>query len=270
MFRDNGPRAKMSGKKLKVLLAEDDPATGILAKMNLEKLGLEVEMATNGKEALDMWRAHGHRAVLLDFNMPRMSGLDVARAIRQDEEKNSAGYTRIILITAKPLDHLAATQTRGVVNMMISKPVDYAEVYNKLEDLFFGRGAVAPKNESGGDDDDTDDTMNPPLDLQELEESVGADGLADILSIFIRQADEYVLEIEKALGQGDGLRVSQLAHKLKGSSAQFTARAMVEPAEYLQKNCDEKTVGDDAPRMLEILKRELAAVKQYAREQVGL
>ncbi|MDH5509677.1 MAG: response regulator [Nitrospinota bacterium] len=255
----------MNGKKLKVLLAEDDPATGILARMNLEKLGLEVEMATNGKEALEMWRAYGYKAVLLDFNMPHMSGLDVARAIRKDEEKNGADYTRIILITAKPLDHLEALQTRGVVNLMIPKPVDYSEVYSKLEDLFPGRGAAAPQNENDGEN-----SGEAPLDLPELEESVGADGLGDILSIFIRQADKYVAEIEVELGRGNGMRVSQVAHKLKGSSAQFTARAMVAPAEYLQINCDEKTVGDDSPRMLEILKRELSKVKRYAREQVGL
>lgn len=258
-------RLRTDGEKLSILLAEDDPATGILARLNLEKLGLDVRMATDGKEALALWRTGRHKAVLLDFNMPRMSGLDVARAIREDEGKEDIGHTMIILITAKPLDHLEEVQTRGVVDLMLPKPVDYSELYNRLEDLFPGRGAghdsPSPKERSG-------DTVyeGEPLDLKELEENVGAEGLGDILSIFLRQAEKYIGEIEEAFSRNDGLLTSQIAHKLKGSSAQFTAKGMVAPAEYLQRNCAQGDLDDEAASKLEILKREMDKIKSYVKE----
>ena len=244
----------VESSRLVVILAEDDPATSILARINLEKLGLKVDLAHDGAEAFQKWRAGGHKAVLLDFNMPRMSGLDVARSIRQEEKEKGQGHTRIILLTAKPLDHLESLQTMGVVDFMIPKPVNYADVLSKLEDLLPGKaGAAAIPASSAG----------APLDLDELAHSVGMDGLADILRIFFTQAHKYIEQMEQALGLEDAEQISQIAHKLKGSSAQFTAHGLVAPSEFLQRNC---ATGDltGAGQKLEILKKELEKVQSFA------
>jgi len=245
-----------------VLLAEDDPATSILARINLEKLGLGVRLAQNGKEALEIWRSGGYTVLLLDFNMPRMSGLDVARAIRADEAARKSGTrTRIILITAKPLDHLEEQQGRGVVDFMALKPVNYHNIYSMIEDCIPSKSSPAsPKT--------TEPESSKPLDLRELEDSVGADGLRDILEVYIRQTEKYIMEIEDAIRLGDGARVSSLAHKIKGSSAQFTANALVGPATYLQNHCSTGNV-DGAAEKLVAIKTALGEVKKYVEDQLG-
>jgi CheY-like chemotaxis protein len=251
--------------KFTILLAEDDPATGILARIHLEKLGLAVDMAHNGQEALEMWRTGAYGVILLDFNMPRLSGLDAARAIREEEKSRGGGErTRIILITAKPLDHLEEQQSLGVVDFMALKPVNYADIFKNLEGFFPEYAGALPQtgaSSPGGPE--------APLDIKELENSVGANGVADILRLFIGQTEKYLGEMESALSLGDGMRISQLAHKVKGSSAQFTAMALVEPAEFLQKNCAKGEVAT-AREKLDILHRELAEIKRYAQEKAGV
>ena len=247
--------------KFTVLLAEDDPATSILARINLEKLGLGVRLAQNGKEALDIWRSGGFTVALLDFNMPKMSGLDVARAIRAEEASRKDGTrTRIILITAKPLAHLEEQQSRGVVDYMALKPVNYQHIYSMIEDYLPSKSATTAKEAARPD-------SAKPLDLRELEESAGPDGLRDILELYIRQTEKYIVEIESAISLGDGARVSSIAHKIKGSSAQYTAMALVGPAAFLQNHCASGSV-DGAAEKLAAIKSALAEVIKYTENQL--
>jgi len=80
----------------KILIVEDEPAMQLGLKDNLEFEGYEVEVAGDGEKGLEMMRKHSYHLVLLDIMLPKMSGLDVCRKVR--EEKNKVP---IILLTAK-------------------------------------------------------------------------------------------------------------------------------------------------------------------------
>lgn len=79
-----------------ILLVEDELALGLLVKEGLEKDGYRVIHASEGDQALKLFFAHQPALVVLDVMMPKLSGFEVAKTIR-----NTDRYTPIIFLTAK-------------------------------------------------------------------------------------------------------------------------------------------------------------------------
>jgi len=69
-------------KKVRVLLAEDDEVNAKAARMILEQLGCLVDVATDGSQAVDHFRSRDYDLILMDWQMPRMSGIEATARIR--------------------------------------------------------------------------------------------------------------------------------------------------------------------------------------------
>ena len=82
---EDAPRVPQEGAH--VLLVEDNPINAIVARANLEQLGLTVSGCENGREALDWLSSHHADLVLMDCLMPEMNGLDATRQIRAREQQ---------------------------------------------------------------------------------------------------------------------------------------------------------------------------------------
>lgn len=78
------PRSTMpSGAGARVMVVDDDDAIRDMVAAMLEAVGLVVTTASSGEEALQLFREETFELVVLDWNMPRMTGLDLCRALRQ-------------------------------------------------------------------------------------------------------------------------------------------------------------------------------------------
>ncbi len=89
----------MSTITYKILLADDNPANLDLATRLLEKRGHEITTAENGKEAVDYFLEGSFDVILMDLEMPGISGIEAARKIRAKEKALSIAtpvYTPII------------------------------------------------------------------------------------------------------------------------------------------------------------------------------
>jgi CheY-like chemotaxis protein len=75
------------GHKVQVLLAEDNIVNQKVALKMLEKLGIQVDIAQNGKEAVQLSEEKFYDLIFMDCQMPEMDGFDATRAIREQEKK---------------------------------------------------------------------------------------------------------------------------------------------------------------------------------------
>jgi two-component system response regulator MprA len=118
-----------------ILLAEDDRFLRRAAEVALRRRGFAVELATDGVEALEKVRAHKPTLLLLDLLMPRMTGMDVLRAIRLDADPD-VRETRVLILSnsSKELE-MHAADTLGVTGYWIKANLSLQELGDRVAAL---------------------------------------------------------------------------------------------------------------------------------------
>lgn len=117
--------------KHRVLVADDDFDNRTIAKEVLERSGYEVIQATNGVEALELIMKEKPEVVLLDLSMPKMSGWEVARRVRESEG------TRDLPIVAFTAHALVGDEQKALASGCsdyISKPAAPKSIVRKVEE----------------------------------------------------------------------------------------------------------------------------------------
>jgi CheY-like chemotaxis protein len=111
-----------------VLLVEDNLINRMLASKLLEKIGVTVDTANDGLEALMAVNACDYDVILMDMQMPNMDGLTATREIR----KLSIKQPKIIALTANAFsDDQAACKAAGMDDFL-SKPIDVKRLFNAI------------------------------------------------------------------------------------------------------------------------------------------
>ncbi len=117
--------------EMKILLVEDDPINQLVTKKQLERWKLSVQVAANGKEALNLVENENFDSILMDVQMAEMDGITATNLIRE-LEKDTGKHTYIIAFTAAAM---AGDRERFIAAGMdeyISKPIDIDQLYNIL------------------------------------------------------------------------------------------------------------------------------------------
>lgn len=116
----------------KVLVAEDSPITHDLLKLLLNQRGHEVDIAVDGRQALEALRQNDYDIALLDFHLPQMDGLQVAAAIKKEAQGRK--LPRLIAITADVEGLLAHEENCENFDNIIPKPLDIYQVGKLVEE----------------------------------------------------------------------------------------------------------------------------------------
>jgi CheY-like chemotaxis protein len=124
-----------SSVRMRILVAEDTPASQLVIRLILERLGHEVTIVEDGERAVSAFMAGDYDAVFLDIHMPRMDGLEAARRI---VAHRAAGSTRQIPVIGLSAFSQDADRRRAIACGMshyLTKPVRYADVGRLLDSL---------------------------------------------------------------------------------------------------------------------------------------
>jgi len=123
-----------------ILLVEDSPALQLVARAKLEKLGCHVDVASNGREAIEAIENNDYGLVLMDIQMPEMDGMTATRRIRDMTAPGKASVP-IIALTANAMKGDEEQYLAAGMNDYLTKPVDSTAVSQVLE-RWLNRGSA--------------------------------------------------------------------------------------------------------------------------------
>ncbi len=119
---------------LNILLVEDKPMNQKLVKAYLDKKGHNTYIASNGKEALEIYSSVQLDLILMDINMPVMNGLEATRSIRF-VEKDKGMHTPIVAMTAYAMEADRKKYLQAGMDYYITKPISPEILYDTLEQI---------------------------------------------------------------------------------------------------------------------------------------
>jgi len=215
-------------ESLHVLLAEDNQVNQKLAVAVLERLGHNVQVAKNGREALEMLEKFSFDLVLMDVQMPEMGGVEATQLIRK-REAEQGGHIPIVAMTAHAMAGDKEKFLAAGMDEYISKPISQERLREVVRTVGrrggggHGNGAKSPPPAKA-------DGGAPPLpfDREALMARVESDTdlLSTLVGVFKADRPKLMSDIEEAMLAGDAVALFDTAHTMKGALSVFG----VEPA----------------------------------------
>lgn len=199
-----------------VLLVEDGFINRKLVVEILKKMKLNILIAKNGIEALEIFRKNQPDIILMDLEMPEMDGYEATIRIKNESEKNGISIP-ILAMTAYTMESDIDKCYAAGMDDYISKPVDIELLRNKIENIMKSR-----KNKEGlleSSKKSIKEDMNIYVDLEKIEKFAGGDKafVLDLLMEFIDYYKIQLIETRKSIKENDIDGGLKILHGLKGT-----------------------------------------------------
>ena len=130
-------RISASSLSLRILLADDNLVNQRVAMTMLAKMGHRITLATNGLEALELWRQSDFDLILMDVQMPEMTGLQATMQIRREEAIGA--HVPIVAMTASAMSEERDRCLAAGMDDFISKPMSYKVIEQMITATFSHR-----------------------------------------------------------------------------------------------------------------------------------
>ncbi|MBG3081662.1 aerobic respiration two-component sensor histidine kinase ArcB [Proteus mirabilis] len=215
---------------LNILLVEDIELNVIVACSVLEKLGNTVDVAMTGQEALSMFKPDEYDLVLLDIQLPDMTGFDISRKLRQEFDSNE--LPPLIALTANVLKDKKEYLDAGM-NDVLSKPLS-VDALTAIINKFWGDGAVSvPCNEPSELLNKNEELLDIDM-LNQYIELVGPQLITDGLDVFEKMMPSYMSVLESNLTARDQKGITEEGHKIKGAAGSIGLKHLQQLAKQIQ------------------------------------
>ncbi len=224
-----------------MLLAEDTPANQKVVTSILKKRGHQIDVANNGREAVDAIKRGEFDLVIMDVQMPTMDGFQATAVIRSLEHTDRPRLP-IIAMTAHAMRGDRERCLAAGMDAYLAKPVDARKLIELVES-FAPTAADADEKRRGGQPDGVDGAsanqrqgVSPPdRPVFDLEVSLARlDGdrelFANMAQFFAEDSPGLLDSVRGALQAGDAETAERAAHSLKGLAANFSAEDAVQSA----------------------------------------
>jgi CheY-like chemotaxis protein len=117
---------------IRILIAEDNRVNQMVVTSMIGEMGYAIEMADNGKSAVEKFVSDKPDLVIMDVSMPEMDGLEATRAIRAYERENSFGRVPIIAATAHAMEEDKKRCREAGMDDYIAKPIRQRDILEKI------------------------------------------------------------------------------------------------------------------------------------------
>ncbi len=228
-------------RRYAVLLAEDNPVNQRLALRLLEKLGHDVCLASNGREALEWIDRHAFDVVLMDIQMPVMDGLEATSELRDRERRSAKPHLPVVAMTAHAMQGDREKCLAAGMDGYVSKPIETDALIREIERVVTrppqdGRaarstakpaaspaaGAMPPER---GPAAPGAPERSPLFDRGRALARLGGDEhlFRELAQLLVDEAQQKHAELDGALAVPDLERLARIAHKLKGDAGTFAS-----------------------------------------------
>ncbi len=267
----------------RVLVAEDNLVNQQVAMAMLKKLGCQVDLAANGREAVDSVSAHSYDLIFMDCQMPEMDGYAATAEILRLEKEAGMQHTPIVALTANALQGDREKCLAAGMDDYLSKPFKEKQIGAVLErwlskqplpevadspELSAAVTECPPGPPVSAAEPPVDSTEDPggPLEQKALDniralQVAGApDMLAKIIEIYLQECPKLLETLDEAVASGDADGVRKAAHSLKSSSANLGAINLSALCKELEMGGRDNRL-DKAAELLAGIDAEYSAVK---------
>lgn len=218
----------VASKPLSILVADDNATNRLVISKILERGGHAARCVENGEEALNLLEAERFDLVIMDINMPVMTGIEAANLFRFTEPQGTR--IPIIALTADATPEIVAETRAAGMDACLTKPIHPAMLLKAIDEHVGPSPAQAPA--------ETIPVVDGPLDsrssvvdeslLAELEQLGGREFVLNLVEEFFSDAERLIVELQTAAAAGDSHRFRLEAHGLQSASANVGARTVHE------------------------------------------
>lgn len=203
---------------------EDIELNVIVARSVLEKLGNSVDVAMTGKDALEMFIPGEYDLVLLDIQLPDMTGLDISRELNKRFSKNE--LPPLVALTANVLKNKTEYLEAGMDDVL-SKPLAVPALMSMIQKFWDNQITDKEPVVTKVDSEKQQALLDIPM-LEQYIELVGPKLITDGLAMFEKMMPGYLEVLDSNMTARDNKGVVEEGHKIKGAArlrwfAAFTA-----------------------------------------------
>ncbi len=228
----------------RVLVAEDNLVNQRVASAMLAKLGQQVDVANNGREAATRFRQQKYDLVFMDCQMPELDGFAATREIRANEPRGQ--HVPIVAMTAYAMSGDRDRCLAAGMDDYVAKPMTFAQLAEAL-----GRWLGAPQAEGVTPLPERPEVADDPgaavrLSVwQELCSELTRDELRDMVELLRTQVRQAVALMRVQRLTGELRRVGELAHALVGAAGNLGAVPLAAAARAIEQGCRQAEMPDE-------------------------
>ncbi|HFK5373256.1 TPA: aerobic respiration two-component sensor histidine kinase ArcB [Escherichia coli] len=214
---------------LNVLLVEDIELNVIVARSVLEKLGNSVDVAMTGKAALEMFKPGEYDLVLLDIQLPDMTGLDISRELTKRYPRED--LPPLVALTANVLKDKQEYLNAGMDDVL-SKPLSVPALTAMIK-KFWDTQDDEESTVTTEENSKSEALLDIPM-LEQYLELVGPKLITDGLAVFEKMMPGYVSVLESNLTAQDKKGIVEEGHKIKGAVGSVGLRHLQQLGQQIQ------------------------------------
>jgi CheY-like chemotaxis protein/HPt (histidine-containing phosphotransfer) domain-containing protein len=221
---------------LDILVAEDNAINQQLIVALLKKWGHRVTIVENGMGAVTTAGANDYDIILMDLQMPGMSGIEAAQRIRKLQGRR--GATPIIALTAHVMSGIRDEVLAAGMQDHVTKPIDPDALAEAIARLVSKPMAPAIPNTNRSEDDKQETGLNDAA-LSRLESQIGRAEVAELAAMLLAETPDRLAEIHRTLAAGDAAAARQMAHDIASTAGNLGITEVATLAQELERKYSE-------------------------------